>query len=150
MVRDETVRRDDVAVLLLNADLGPQAFTRVADSADLRRLIASPAFSAEMRARAVAEANGTALVTQDDEPRIVDIARFSMPKSPAEMLDLCERHDVPVYNGEIERAKEVIRACNAVNDRFDFVTVPRPQPDDRRQVTARRNASQLLVFEVGR
>lgn len=53
--------------------------------------------------------------------RIVDIARFSMPKSPAEMLDLCERHDVPVYNGEIERAKEVIRACNAINDRFDFV-----------------------------
>lgn len=37
IVRDSTVRKDDVAVLLLNGDLGPQAFTRVADSADLAR-----------------------------------------------------------------------------------------------------------------
>ena len=37
IVRDSTVRRDDVAVLLLNADLGPQAFTRIADRADLTR-----------------------------------------------------------------------------------------------------------------
>lgn len=53
--------------------------------------------------------------------RIVDIARFSLPQTPAEMLELCERHDVPVYNGEIERAKEVIRQCNAYTDSFDFV-----------------------------
>lgn len=31
-------------------------------------------------------------------------------------------------------------------DRFDFVTAMRPQPPGRRQVHARRNASQLLVF----
>lgn len=37
--------------------------------------LASPAFSAEMRARAIANANGTALVTQDDEPRIVSWSR---------------------------------------------------------------------------
>lgn len=31
-------------------------------------------------------------------------------------------------------------------DRFDFLTTPRPQPGDRRQLTARSNYSTLLVF----
>jgi uncharacterized protein YukE len=35
-------------------------------------------------------------------------------------------------------------------DRFDFVTDPRPQPEGRRQVHARRNSSTLLVFEKGK
>ena len=35
-------------------------------------------------------------------------------------------------------------------DRFDLVTHPRPQPGGRRQLTARRNHSTLLVFEKGR
>lgn len=32
-------------------------------------------------------------------------------------------------------------------DRFDFVSAGRPQPEGRRQLTARRNYSTLLVFE---
>lgn len=35
-------------------------------------------------------------------------------------------------------------------DRFDLPSTPRPQPGGRPQRTARRNASQLLVFKVGR
>lgn len=35
-------------------------------------------------------------------------------------------------------------------DRFDLVTHPRAQPAGRRQLTARRNHSTLLVFEKGR
>lgn len=31
-------------------------------------------------------------------------------------------------------------------DRFDFLTTPRPQPGNRRQLTARSNYSTLLVF----
>ncbi len=31
-------------------------------------------------------------------------------------------------------------------DRFDFLTTPRPQPGDRRQLTARSNYSTLMVF----
>jgi hypothetical protein len=34
-------------------------------------------------------------------------------------------------------------------DRFDFLTTPRPQPGDRRQLTARSNYSTLLVFSKG-
>jgi hypothetical protein len=32
-------------------------------------------------------------------------------------------------------------------DRFDLITTPRPQPKGRRQLTARRNSSTLLIFE---
>lgn len=35
-------------------------------------------------------------------------------------------------------------------DRFDFLFDPRPQPGDRRQLTARSNYSTLLVFKRGR
>jgi len=34
-------------------------------------------------------------------------------------------------------------------DRFDFLTTPRPQPGERRQLTARSNYSTLLVFKKG-
>lgn len=53
--------------------------------------------------------------------KIVDIARFALPQSREEMLELCSDFDVTIFNGEIDRAKEVLRECNSINDRFDFV-----------------------------
>lgn len=44
----------------------------------------------------------------------------------------------------VTRAVEELGAIKV--DRFDFLYDPRPQPGDRRQVTARRNYSTLLVF----
>lgn len=52
--------------------------------------------------------------------RIVDLARMCMPQSREEMITLCEKFDVQLLNGEIDRAKEVLRAANKINTSFDF------------------------------
>lgn len=65
--------------------------------------------------------------------KIVDIARFALPQSRQEMLDLCEDFDIQIFNGEIDRAKEVLRECNSINDHFDYVDmVYRPAIGDWR------------------
>lgn len=57
-----------------------------------------------------------------------------------------------VCSGEVrwqtDEVWAVIRLAGGVKvDRFDFLKKGQPQPKDRRQVHARRNASQLLVFK---
>lgn len=53
--------------------------------------------------------------------RIVDLARLCLPQSPAEMLELCEKFEINLQNGEIERAKEVIRISDKITTKFDFI-----------------------------
>lgn len=53
--------------------------------------------------------------------RIANIARFALPQSREEMLQLCEKFDVMVTNGEIEKAKDVLRVANQMNDKFDYI-----------------------------
>ena len=65
--------------------------------------------------------------------RIVDIMRFCLPQSRDEVIELCEKFDVMLMNGEIDRAKEVLIASRKINDHFDFADmIYRPAVGDWR------------------
>jgi len=53
--------------------------------------------------------------------RLVDLYRLTLPQSRTELLELIEKFDINVVNGEIDRAKDVLRAANADKTCFDFV-----------------------------
>lgn len=52
--------------------------------------------------------------------RMVDLFRMTMPQSREEALEVLDRFDIPYFNGEIERAKEVMRAMYRDRKSFDF------------------------------
>lgn len=52
--------------------------------------------------------------------KLVDICRFALPQSREELLELCEKHDVELMNGEIDRAKEVLLKVRQDTKSFDF------------------------------
>ena len=43
--------------------------------------------------------------------KLVDMFRFALPQSREEVIELCEKHEIELLNGEIDRAKEVLIAC---------------------------------------
>jgi len=53
--------------------------------------------------------------------KLVDMFRFALPQSLAEVMELCEKHEIELLNGEIERAKEVLYACRKDTKTFDFI-----------------------------
>lgn len=53
--------------------------------------------------------------------KLVDMFRFALPQSPAEVLELCEKHEIELMNGEIERAKTVLREVRKDTKTFDFI-----------------------------
>jgi len=53
--------------------------------------------------------------------KLVDMFRFALPQSMEEVLELCEKHEIELMNGEIERAKEVLLACRKDTTTFDFI-----------------------------
>ena len=52
--------------------------------------------------------------------RIVDVMRMCLPQSRLEIIDLCEKFDIALLNGEIDRAKEVLILSNRIKTKFDF------------------------------
>lgn len=53
--------------------------------------------------------------------RLVNMFRFAMPQSMDHVLELCEKHEIELFNGEIERAKQILRASNADTKNIDYM-----------------------------
>ena len=53
--------------------------------------------------------------------QIVDMMRFAMPTSREHVVELCEKYEIELLNGEIDRAKEVLLIARADTKTFDFV-----------------------------
>ncbi len=52
--------------------------------------------------------------------KIVDLLRYTLPQSREEVIDLCEKHEIELLNGEIDRAKEVLIISRKDTKTFDF------------------------------
>lgn len=53
--------------------------------------------------------------------RLVDMFRFAMPQSREHVLELCEKHEIELFNGEIERAKAILIASNSNTKEIDYM-----------------------------
>ena len=53
--------------------------------------------------------------------KLVDLFRFSLPQSREELMELCEKYEIELLNGEIEHAKEVLLVARKDTKTFDFL-----------------------------
>ena len=67
-------------------------------------------------------------LTEEDRPaycdrveKLVNMFRFSLPQSMSEVLELCEKFDIELLNGEIDKAKEVLLKSRKNVSQFDFM-----------------------------
>ena len=57
----------------------------------------------------------------DRVEKLVNMFRFALPQSPQHVIELCEKFDIELLNGEVERAKQVLLICRKNVKSFDFM-----------------------------